>query len=99
MILTRVSNITERQVASILLFPDSICNGLAYEYGSPTEPTCFADIPNFISIALSGDWLAWRIYTDTGCQDQASIISVSGSPEANCYAIEGNGGRSIEWAV
>lgn len=99
MILTRVSNLTERQASSILVFPDSFCSGLAYEYGSPTGPTCYADIPHFISMTLSGEWLGWKIYTDTECQDQASIISVSGSPEPNCYAIEGNGGQSIAWVV
>ena len=99
MILIRVSNITERQASTIFLFTGEVCNGEAYVFTTPSTPTCFADIGNFIAVSLQGEYLGWKIYTDSECQNQVSIISVSGSGEPNCYLVEGNGGHSIEWVV
>jgi hypothetical protein len=103
MILIRASDVTKRQVPLSAIFTfTGICDGPGSTYMQAPQPDgeCFATTEPFLSVALYGEWLGWRIFSDSGCNDLATIIEVSGSNTMeNCYLIEGNGGGSWSWAA
>ncbi|RFU35571.1 hypothetical protein B7463_g830, partial [Scytalidium lignicola] len=71
------SSITERQSSELDMWTGGFCGGNSIEAFSPSRPAqCLPISESFNSVTLKGAYLGWKIYTDSNCQNLATVIPV-----------------------